>query len=46
MTHVAEAFAGFPAETFEFYEQLSANNTKAWWGDPIAMRASARTRRP
>ena len=33
MTHVAEAFAGFPAETFEFYEQLSANNTKAWWGD-------------
>jgi len=31
MTNKAIAFAGFPAETFEFYEQLSANNTKAWW---------------
>lgn len=33
MTARAESFAGFPAETFEFYEHLSANNTRAWWAD-------------
>jgi uncharacterized protein (TIGR02453 family) len=31
MTKAVAAFTGFPAETFEFYEQLGANNTKAWW---------------
>ena len=31
MTNKAEEFAGFPAETFEFYEHLSADNTKVWW---------------
>lgn len=33
MTDNAGAFTGFPAETFEFYEQLGANNTRAWWAD-------------
>jgi uncharacterized protein (TIGR02453 family) len=33
MTNKATAFTGFPAETFEFYEQLSANNTRDWWAD-------------
>lgn len=33
MTDKAGAFTGFPAEAFEFYEQLSANNTRAWWAD-------------
>lgn len=27
------AFAGFPAEAFDFYEQLAENNTRAWWND-------------
>ena len=31
MTKPETAFTGFPVETFEFYEHLSANNTKAWW---------------
>lgn len=31
MTKAETAFTGFPVETFEFYELLSANNTKAWW---------------
>ena len=31
MTKAVSVFTGFPAETFEFYEQLGANNTKAWW---------------
>ncbi len=25
------SFAGFPAEAFEFYEQLAADPTKSWW---------------
>jgi uncharacterized protein (TIGR02453 family) len=25
------AFTGFPVEAFEFYDALSANNTKPWW---------------
>ena len=33
MTDKADTFTGFPAETFEFYEQLSANNTRAWWAE-------------
>lgn len=31
MTMAAAPFTGFPAECFEFYERLSADNTKAWW---------------
>lgn len=31
MTKAETACTGFPVETFEFYEHLSANNTKAWW---------------
>jgi uncharacterized protein (TIGR02453 family) len=28
---MADAFSGFPAATFRFYEQLAGNNTKPWW---------------
>lgn len=26
-------FTGFPSAAFEFYEQLTAHNTKAWWAE-------------
>ena len=26
-------FSGFPPEAFEFYERLTANNTKPWWNE-------------
>lgn len=26
-------FAGIPAEAFDFYAELAANNTRAWWRD-------------
>lgn len=26
-------FEGFPAEAFEFYEALAADNTRGWWGE-------------
>jgi uncharacterized protein (TIGR02453 family) len=28
---MADRFNGIPAEAFEFYERLSADNTRAWW---------------
>ena len=31
MPRSANAFAGFPAEAFRFYEQLAVDNTKAFW---------------
>jgi uncharacterized protein (TIGR02453 family) len=31
MPRLRTAFRGFPAEAFEFYEQLAADNTKAFW---------------
>jgi uncharacterized protein (TIGR02453 family) len=26
-------FSGLPVEAFEFYDQLTANNTKSWWNE-------------
>ena len=31
VTPVTTRFTGIPAEAFEFYEGLSADNTKTWW---------------
>lgn len=31
MTSTGVRFDGFPAEAFDFYETLAANNTKVWW---------------
>lgn len=31
MARARNGFGGFPAEAFRFYEQLSADNTKAFW---------------
>ena len=28
---VSAAFSGIPAEAFDFYAELAANNTRAWW---------------
>jgi uncharacterized protein (TIGR02453 family) len=28
-----DRFEGFPAEAFDFYEALSANNTRPWWNE-------------
>ena len=28
---MAAKFQGFPVEAFEFYDALTAENTKAWW---------------
>jgi uncharacterized protein (TIGR02453 family) len=33
VTTPATRFEGFPAEAFDFYEALSANNTKPWWNE-------------
>jgi uncharacterized protein (TIGR02453 family) len=33
MPRAANGFAGFPAEAFRFYEQLGADNTRAFWTD-------------
>jgi hypothetical protein len=30
---VTDPFAGFPVQAFEFYDALSANNTKPWWNE-------------
>ena len=27
------AFAGFPVETFDFYEELTTDNTKTFWAE-------------
>ncbi len=29
----AARFDGFPAEAFDFYDALAANNTKSWWAE-------------
>ncbi len=33
MANAAGRFAGFPSEAFEFYDALSANNTRPWWNE-------------
>jgi uncharacterized protein (TIGR02453 family) len=33
MTGASTRFEGFPAEAFDFYEALSANNTRPWWNE-------------
>jgi uncharacterized protein (TIGR02453 family) len=33
VTTPATRFEGFPAEAFDFYEALSANNTRPWWNE-------------
>ena len=31
LARMAAKFTGFPVEAFEFYDALTADNTKAWW---------------
>jgi uncharacterized protein (TIGR02453 family) len=33
MAGSATRFEGFPAEAFDFYEALAANNTRPWWNE-------------
>lgn len=33
MTDAPNRFEGFPAEAFDFYEALAANNTRPWWAE-------------
>jgi uncharacterized protein (TIGR02453 family) len=33
MTDAPPRFEGFPAEAFDFYDALAANNTRPWWNE-------------
>jgi uncharacterized protein (TIGR02453 family) len=33
MTDAPARFEGFPAEAFDFYDALAANNTRPWWNE-------------